>query len=432
MRALDILAAKRDGQELSPAQIRQIVNGYVQDAIPDYQVSAFLMAAFIRGLNKAETSALTQAMIESGSVLDLSDIPGMKVDKHSTGGVGDKTTLVVIPILASLGIVVPKMSGRGLGFTGGTLDKLESIPGYRTDLGPDEIKNQLLKVGAVMTGQSEDMVPADRKLYKLRDATATVESIPLIAASIMSKKIACGADTILLDVKVGSGAFMQDIDQGRELARQMIELGNAFNRKTNAVLSSMDEPLGRAVGNALEVKEAIETLQGKGPEDFASLCLYLSGHLLHMSRKVESAEQGIKMASVAIDNGSALQKFAEIVEAQDGNPRVAEDFSLLPSAEYVYELKADRSGYISNMDCKSVGISAGLLGAGRERKDDSIDHSAGLVMYARLGDRIYDGQTLAKLYANDTGKLQQGIEHLKSAIYICDKPSSKKVVCELL
>jgi pyrimidine-nucleoside phosphorylase len=431
-RIVDIIAAKRDGLELEPEDIQRMVLGYSSDEIPDYQMSAFLMSVYLKGMSPAETYALTESMVHSGEVIDLSAISGIKVDKHSTGGVGDKTTLIVVPILAALGLIVPKMSGRGLGFTGGTLDKLESIPGYRTKLTPDEILAQLQSVGAVIAGQSEKIATADRKMYALRDVTGTVDSIPLIASSIMSKKIACGADVILLDVKFGNGAFMTDIENARELANAMIDIGNRFGRHTAAVLSDMDQPLGQAVGNSLEVKEAIETLHGAGPKDLRDLSALLAGVILEQSGMVNSVDDGIVRALQVIDSGAALKKLEEIISAQGGDPAVCNNPDILPKAPFIETLISSRSGYIHKIDCKSVGIASSLLGAGREHKEDAIDHSAGLVLQVNVGDAVESGQILAHLYSQNMKKLQAGKQRLLDALMVSDTPGYCTNVSEIM
>ncbi len=401
MRIHDIIAAKRDGRELSEGDIRRIVLGYACGEVPDYQMSAFLMAVYLRGFSYDETLALTRAMIDSGTSLDLSSIPGPKVDKHSTGGVGDKTTVVVVPILAACGLRVPKMSGRGLGFTGGTLDKLESIPGFCTSLPLDRFVRQVAEIGAAMAGQTADIVPADKKIYALRDVTATVESVPLIAASVMSKKIACGSDAILLDVKVGSGAFASDIDEGRSLARTMIAIGEGMGRIVGAAITDMSQPLGKAVGNALEVKEAIEVLHNRGPADFRELCTELSSILLQMAESGASPASARSRVEDALASGAARAKFAEIVRAQGGDERIAEDTSLLPTASLVREVVSEESGLVVAMDTKSIGVAASVLGAGRQRKEDEIDPGVGLIIEKKLGDRVEKGDVIARIHAND-------------------------------
>ncbi|MEN6357103.1 MAG: thymidine phosphorylase [Armatimonadota bacterium] len=431
MRIQDIIAAKRDCRELTNGEISRIVMDYAAGEVPDYQMSAFLMAAYINGMSFAETSAMTQAMIDSGEVLDLSSISKTKVDKHSTGGVGDKTTLVVIPVMASCGLAVPKMSGRGLGFTGGTLDKLESIPGFNMALSPDQFVKQVNDIGAAIAGQTHDIVPADKKIYALRDVTATVESIPLIAASIMSKKIACSSDIILLDVKVGSGAFMHDLPRARELARTMIAIGTNLGRKVGTAITDMNQPLGRAVGNALEVAEAIDTLKGDGPADFRHLCVELSAIILYMAAQCKSLDEGRAIASGSLDNGSALKKFAEIISSQDGNPAVIDDYTLLPQAKYKYDVVSERSGFVSEVDCALIGRAACMLGAGRERKEDSIDPAVGIITNKKLGDRVENGEALAELYSNDESKTSEVASAVCKAYTIGDVSIVPPLIHEL-
>lgn len=392
---------------LQESDIRSIVLDYASGTVPDYQMSAFLMAVYLRGLSFAETVSLTQAMIESGTELDLSLIPGPKVDKHSTGGVGDKTTLVVVPILAACGLKVPKMSGRGLGFTGGTLDKLESIPGFSTSLSLERFLRQLDEVGAAMAGQTADIVPADKKIYALRDVTATVDSIPLIAASIMSKKIACGSDVILLDVKVGSGAFAKDIDQARELARTMIAIGEGLGRTVGAAITDMSQPLGRAVGNALEVSEAVDTLRNHGPEDFTELCLQLSAIMLKMADPGYSLGSARSSVESALVSGTARAKFAEIISAQGGDARVVDDMLLLPHAADFHKVVSRQSGVVSAIETAAIGMAASALGAGRERKDDTIDPAVGVVIAKKLGDQVEEGDVLAVIHANGPARVAE-------------------------
>lgn len=432
MRTQDIIAAKRDGRELRQEDIRSIVLGYVSGDVPDYQMSAFLMAAYLRGLSFAETVALTQAMIESGTELDLSLIPGCKVDKHSTGGVGDKTTLVMVPILAASGLKVPKMSGRGLGFTGGTLDKLESIPGFNTSLPLDRFVRQVAEIGAAMAGQTADIVPADKRIYALRDVTATVDSIPLIAASIMSKKIACGSDVILLDVKVGSGAFAKDIDQARELARTMIAIGEGLGRIVGAAITDMSQPLGRAVGNALEVREAIETLHGRGPADLTELCLQLSAILLQMTDPGSSLASARTSVESVLASGVARAKFAEIIETQGGDARVVEDDSVLPRAGHVHEVVSQEAGVVSAIDTAGIGRAASMLGAGRERKEDTIDPAVGIIVEKKLGNAIEKGEALAVIHANDAAPIAEVEALVRKSYMIGASGESPQLVYEII
>ena len=432
MRIQDIIAAKRDGTELAREDISRIVLDYTSGAVPDYQMSAFLMAAFIRGLTPQETSAMTRAMIASGATLDLSSISGIKVDKHSTGGVGDKTTLVIVPILAACGLSVPKMSGRGLDFTGGTLDKLESIPGLTTALSVDRFVSQVANIGAAIAGQTHDIVPADKKIYALRDATATVNSIPLIAASVMSKKIACSSDVILLDVKVGSGAFMRDIESARELARTMIEIGSSFDRKVVAAITDMSQPLGYAIGNALEVAEAIETLKGGGPTDLRNLCIQLAALILYTSGHSNSIEAAREQAACVLDDASALAKFAQIIESQDGDARVLDDLSLLPSAEVAHPVASDRSGSVAGIDAARVGMVASILGAGRKKKEDVIDPAVGVVVRKKLGDRVREGETLAVIHTNDPTLIPQAASMLLDSYHIAEHTEPPQLVHEVI
>jgi len=432
MRTQDIIAAKRDGQELAEDQIRNLILNYTIGRIPDYQMSAFLMAVYLKGLNFRETSIFTQAMVDSGATLDLSSVSGTKVDKHSTGGVGDKTTLVVVPILAARGLKAPKMSGRGLGFTGGTLDKLESIPGFNTALPVERFVNQVKRIGAAIAGQTADIVPADKKIYALRDVTATVESIPLIAASVMSKKIACASDIILLDVKVGSGAFMHDIGQARELARTMIAIGRNLGRKTGAVITDMNQPLGKAVGNALEVREAIDTLQGLGPVDFTNLCVQLSGIMLYMAAQCKSVDEGRDIARATLDTGAALEKFTEIVQAQDGDPRIIDDPSLLPAANHIYTVTSLDSGVVTGMDTARIGVAASVLGAGREKKEDGIDPAVGVIIEKKLGNRVEKGEALAVINANNPALISQAEFHIRESYAFGDPAELSPFVPEII
>jgi len=411
----DVIATKRDGGELSAEQIESLVSGFAAGDIPDYQMSALLMAAFIRGLSSTETFELTRSMIASGSTLDLSSVPGVKIDKHSTGGVGDKTTLVVVPMLAACGLVAAKLSGRGLGFTGGTIDKLESIPGFTTSLTLSRILAQAGAVGAVMAGQSPDLVPADKKIYALRDVTGTVESIPLIAASVMSKKIACGADVILLDVKVGSGAFMRSIDRARELAATMIGIGSSLGRKVEAVITDMSQPLGHAIGNALEVAEAIDTLHGRGSDDLRGLCVELVALALVAAGRIPDMDGARPAALNALGSGAALMKFTEIVSAQGGDARVVDDPTLLPTASIVSEVVCEWDGNVAEIECSALGVAAGVLGAGREKLKSRIDYSAGIVVLKKLGDRVARGEPIALLHGNDAGRIAVASEIVRSA-----------------
>ena len=399
MRVYDLILKKRNGEALTDEEIDYLIDGYVRDSIPDYQVSALAMAVWFRGMSAGETLSLTRAMERSGETLSLDQIPGLKVDKHSTGGVGDKTTLVLAPLVAAAGVPVAKLSGRGLGHTGGTLDKLEAIPGFKTDLDLSEMINLVRDTGVAVAGQTGNLVPADKKLYALRDLTATVDSIPLIAASIMSKKLAAGADAIVLDVKTGDGAFMKEREAAFELARTMVEIGRGAGRKTIALVSSMEQPLGRAVGNALEVKEAIAALRGEGPPDLQRLCLALAGHMLMLAGKVSDEEEGRLLLAGLIRSGAALEKFKEMVRGQHGDPAVADNPGLLPSNAEIFPVPAEESGFVSTLKAEAIGTTAMMLGAGREKKDDRINPSVGIVLDKKIGDRVIKGDLLARVYA---------------------------------
>lgn len=435
MRMYDIIQHKRDNKELSCEEIQFFVEEYTAGNIPDYQAAALAMAIFFNGMTPEETAALTLAMAHSGDVMDLSPIKGIKVDKHSTGGVGDKTSLVLGPMVAALGVPVAKMSGRGLGHTGGTIDKLESFPGFQTGIPEQEFFDNVNRIGIAIAGQTGNLAPADKKLYALRDVTATVESIPLIASSIMSKKIAAGADVIVLDVKVGSGAFMKDEESAVKLADTMVRIGDAVGKKTMAVVSDMDEPLGFAVGNALEVKEAIDTLAGNGPQDLYELCLELGSHMVAGAGKAQNCAEAKEMLAGTIKDGSALKKLAELVEAQGGNPEAVYDTELLPKASIEYEYRADTDGYVSCIVCDIVGTSAMVLGGGRENKDSVIDLSVGIVLEAKKGAYVHKGDVLARFYANDENKLSDAIKRFADAYVIEDtRPAEscliKKVIME--
>lgn len=400
MRMYDVILKKRQGIELTDSELQWLIHGYVAGDIPDYQMSAFLMAVIFKGMTPNELGAFTMAMAHSGDMVDLSAIKGIKVDKHSTGGVGDKTTLVIASLVAACGGVVAKMSGRGLGHTGGTIDKMESIPGLRTELSEEEFRNQVNNIGVAVIGQSSNIAPADKKIYALRDVTATVDSIPLIASSIMSKKLASGADAILLDVKVGSGAFMKTIDDARLLAQAMVDIGNANGRLVKAVITDMDRPLGQAIGNALEIAEVIQALKGRGPQDLTHECLVMATHLLVMSEKGDY-DNCYSMVQTALQNGAGLAKLRELIVAQGGKGQVVDDTSLLGSARFTYDIRASKAGYIAHMNTEDCGIASVMLGAGRIVKDGPIDMTAGIVMHKKTGDAVVAGDVLATLYAND-------------------------------
>ncbi|MBS3908260.1 MAG: pyrimidine-nucleoside phosphorylase [Actinobacteria bacterium] len=397
-----LLAKKRDGKALTDSEIRFLVGGYVAGEIPDYQMSAFLMAAFIRGLDEDETFSLTGAMAESGETIDLSSIGGVKVDKHSTGGVGDKVTLVLAPMMAAVGANVAKMSGRGLGHTGGTIDKLESIPGFHSDLGRGRFIEQVAEIGIALIGQTDEICPADKKIYALRDVTATVPNIPLIASSIMSKKIAGGADVILLDVKVGTGAFMKTLDEAKELAQTLVSLGKRFGKQSVAVISDMSQPLGITIGNALEVEEAIDTMKGFGSPDLLELCTELGAQLMMKAGLAASPREAVEALSEVLESGKALEKFREFIEAQGGDGSVVDDpRRVLPHAKYVEDLIIADSGYVVGVNAEELGVAARILGAGRKTKDDVIDHTAGIVVAKKVGDYINAGETVAQMRSGD-------------------------------
>lgn len=433
MRMYDIIQHKRDNKELSGEEIQFFVKEYTAGNIPDYQAAALAMAIFFNGMTPEETAALTLAMAHSGDVMDLTPIKGVKVDKHSTGGVGDKTSLVLGPMVAALGVPVAKMSGRGLGHTGGTIDKLESFPGFQTGIPEQEFFDNVNRIGIAIAGQTGNLAPADKKLYALRDVTATVESIPLIASSIMSKKIAAGADVIVLDVKVGSGAFMKDEESAVKLADTMVRIGDNVGKKTMAVVSDMDEPLGYAVGNALEVKEAIDTLAGNDPQDLYELCLELGSHMVAGAGKAQNCAEAKEMLAGTIKDGSALRKLAELVEAQGGNPEAVYDTELLPKASIEYEYRADTEGYVSRIVCDIVGTSAMVLGGGRENKDSVIDLSVGIVLEAKKGAYVHKGDVLARFYANDENKLSDAVKRFADAYVIEDtKPAGSRLIKKVI
>jgi pyrimidine-nucleoside phosphorylase len=422
MRAVDIIARKRDAMTLTAEEIDFFVEGFTQGSIPDYQVAAWLMAIVLRGMDRQETIDLTMAMVRSGEQLKLDDIDSFVADKHSTGGVGDKTTLVVAPLVAAAGVHVGKMSGRGLGFTGGTLDKLDSITGFRADLPVEEFRAQLRSIGIVVTGQSADLAPADGKLYSLRDVTATVDSLPLIASSVMSKKIALGADGIVLDVKVGTGAFMKTTRAAQDLAMLMVDIGRKTGRRVRAVLSDMNQPLGRAVGNAVELQEAIDTLKGMGPSDFRQHCLTMASQMLLVAGKCDSEDDALAELVALLDGGQALVKFKEWISAQGGDTDFINDPSLLPMAKLIKDLPAPRSGYVSALDAREVGLTSMLLGGGRARKSDLVDHAVGIVLQAKIGEKVTEGQPLLTIHANDGAKLSGAQQRLFAAFEWSDEP----------
>lgn len=412
MRMVDIIEKKRDGKELTTAEINFFIEGYTKGDIPDYQASALAMAIYFQDMNDRERADLTRAMVESGDTIDLSGIEGIKVDKHSTGGVGDTTTLVLAPLVASLGVPVAKMSGRGLGHTGGTIDKLESIAGFHVELTREQFIDLVNRDKVAVIGQSGNLTPADKKLYALRDVTGTVNSIPLIASSIMSKKIAAGADAIVLDVKTGDGAFMKTQEDAEELAHAMVRIGNHVGRKTIAIISDMSQPLGFAIGNALEVKEAIETLQGKGPKDLTELVLTLGSQMVILAGKAKTSEEAKEMLLDAIHSGKALAKFKEFLANQGGDASIVDDLTKLPQAKYKIELPAKQSGYISRMVADEIGVASMILGAGRATKEDVIDLAVGLVLHKKVGDKVEEGESILTIYSN-----RENVEDVKQKLY---------------
>lgn len=415
MRMYDLILKKRSKAALSTEEINYMVDGFTKGEIPDYQMSAMMMAIYFQGMDDRETVDLTMAMANSGDTLDLSAIEGIKVDKHSTGGVGDKTSLVLTPMVAACGVPVAKMSGRGLGHTGGTIDKLESFAGFSTGISTEEFIHNVNRIKVSIMGQTADLAPADKKLYALRDVTGTVENMSLIASSIMSKKIAAGADAIVLDVKTGSGAFMKTQEDAFLLAQKMVRIGNGAGRKTVAIVSDMDQPLGYAIGNALEVKEAIETLSGKGCKDLLELCLVLGSYMLLAAEKAGSLEEARKQLMDKINSGEALQKLAEFVEAQGGNKDAVYDTTLLPQASRQIEVLSQTEGYISHIICDEIGICSLILGGGRETKESIIDLSVGLVLHKKVGDYVEEGESLATIYGNDDAKIEEAIKRFMAA-----------------
>ncbi|MBP2642146.1 MAG: pdp [Firmicutes bacterium] len=430
MRMVDVIAKKRDGLELTQKEIAALVEDYCREEIPDYQMAALLMAVYFRGMTDKETAALTMAMANSGQRVDLSSVSGIKVDKHSTGGVADTTTLVLAPLVAAAGVPVAKMSGRGLGFTGGTIDKLESIPGFKTMLTQEEFIANLNKWNIAVTGQTPNITPADGKMYALRDVTSTVDSIPLIASSIMSKKIAAGADKIVLDVKTGSGAFMKHLDDAVTLAQAMVRIGNLVNRETIAIITSMAEPLGVAVGNSLEVEEAIDILAGTGgSEDLRRVCLTIGSHMLMAAGQASSFQAGYETLEELLINGKGLSKFKELLAAQGGSPEVVTQRNLLPEAAFEIKVPAMQTGFVQAVDTALIGYSAMVLGAGREHKEQAIDLGAGLIMKCRIGDYVHQGDTVAILYTNQKEKLSQALTKVGEAVRIGqEEPVKPKLI----
>jgi pyrimidine-nucleoside phosphorylase/thymidine phosphorylase len=433
MRTVDLIQRKRNGEELSPDEITFLVNGYTQGEIPDYQVSAFLMAVFFSGMTDREVSAFTDVMIRTGETVDLSGIPGLKVDKHSTGGVGDKTSLISAPLAAAAGVVVPMISGRGLGHTGGTLDKLESIPGFRTDLTIDEFRAQLAEHGLAFIGQTAEIAPADGKFYALRDATATVESIPLIASSIMSKKLAVGLDAIVLDVKVGTGAFMKRQVEARRLAQMMVGIGRRADVRVQALITDMNQPLGYAIGNALEVMEVSQTLQNAGPTDLTRISLELAARMIFLAKLVPTLDEARELAQQKLLDGSGYRKFKDVIQAQGGNPQVLDRFELLPNATGVREVASPRAGYVSAIDAELIGTASSIMGAGRSTKEDSIDPAVGIILEVKTGQKVDAGAVLCRLYYTSEEHVEEAAQQIEDAFRIsATPPEERELILEVV
>jgi len=426
VRAVDVIRKKRDSVELTQHEIESFVSAYTRGEIPDYQVSAWLMAVVLRGMTRPETAALTDAMLRSGEVLDLSSLAPRKVDKHSTGGVGDKTSLVLAPLAAAAGLAVPMISGRGLGHTGGTLDKLEAIPGFNVNLPVAEFRHVLDVCGCAMIGQTAEIAPADRKLYALRDVTGTVESPYLICASIMSKKLAEGIDALVLDVKTGSGAFMKNEKDAAFLAELMVETGERMGKEVVALITDMDQPLGNLIGNALEVVEVIDVLRGAGPEDLRELCLELSGWMLHLGAVTSSVSDGKKESKKLIASGKALEKFRQMIELQGGDARVIDEAKRLPQAHHTVQVKSAQAGFVASMQCEQIGTACVILGGGRERKEDSVDPAVGIVLHKKVGDRVDSGEPLATVYYNSEAKAQRACQLIEQSCEVADALPTKR------
>jgi pyrimidine-nucleoside phosphorylase len=433
MRTVDLIQRKRDGEELTPEEIEFLVEGYTSGNIPDYQMSAFLMAVYFSGMSDREVSRLTECMLRSGDTVNLSAIPGIKVDKHSTGGVGDKTSFIVAPLAAAAGVVVPMMSGRSLGHTGGTLDKLESIPGFRTNLTAPEFEKQLAELGLCFIGQTDRLAPADRKLYALRDVTATVESIPLISSSIMSKKLAEGVDALVLDVKVGSGAFMKKQVDARRLAQTMVGIGRRMDKKVQALITNMNQPLGYAVGNALEIMEASQTLQNAGPADLTKLSLELAARMIFLGKKTETLEEARRVAEKHLVDGSAYKKFKQVVAAQGGNPQALDKFELLPNATGMREVSSPRGGYVTAIEAEDIGTASNMIGAGRDKKEDSIDPAVGIILEVKTGEKVDAGSVLCRLYYTKEDRVDEAAEMVEDAFRISgQKPDERELILEVV
>jgi pyrimidine-nucleoside phosphorylase len=433
MRTVDLIQRKRDGEELAPEEIDFLVDGYTSGDIPDYQMSAFLMAVYFSGMTDREVSRLTECMLRSGETVDLSAVEGIKVDKHSTGGVGDKTSLIVAPLAAAAGVVVPMMSGRALGHTGGTLDKLESIPGFRTNLTPDDVQRQLAEMSLCFLSQTDRLAPADGKLYALRDVTATVESIPLICSSIMSKKLAEGLDALVLDVKVGNGAFMKKQVDARRLAQMMVGVGRRMDKRVQALITDMSQPLGYAVGNALEVMEASQTLQNAGPNDLTKLSIELAARMIFLAKKTPTLDEARRLAEQKLVDGSGYKKFKQVVAAQGGNPQALDKFELLPNATGMREVASPRGGYVSVIDAEDIGLASNMIGSGRDRKEDSIDPAVGIILEVKVGEKVDAGSVLCRLYYTREDRVEEAADLVEGAFRIsAQKPEERELILEVV
>jgi len=433
MRTVDLIQRKRDGGELDTGEISYLVDGYTRGEIPDYQMSAFLMAVFFAGMTDREVSTMTDCMIRSGETVDLSDVNGVKVDKHSTGGVGDKTSLIVAPLAAAAGVIVPMMSGRALGHTGGTLDKLESIPGFRTDLTPEQAKAQLSEIGLVFIGQSDRVAPADGKLYSLRDVTATVESIALIASSIMSKKLAEGLDALVLDVKVGSGAFIKKQVDARRLAQMMVGIGRRVDKRVQALITDMNQPLGYAVGNALEVMEVSQTLMNQGPPDLTRLSIELAARMIFLAKITPTLDDARHLAETKLVDGSGYRKFKQVIQAQGGNAQALDKFELLPNATGMREIASPRAGYVSAIEAEDIGRASTLMGAGRDRKDDRIDPAVGVILEVKVGEKVDAGAVLCRLYYTSEERVEEAAELVEGAFRVSSqKAEDRELILEVV
>jgi pyrimidine-nucleoside phosphorylase/thymidine phosphorylase len=433
MRTVDLIHRKRDGEELDPGEIAYLIDSYTRAEIPDYQMAAFLMAVFFAGMTDREVTALTEYMMRSGEAVDLSSIPGTKVDKHSTGGVGDKTSLIVAPLAAAAGVIVPMISGRALGHTGGTLDKLESIPGMRTDLTPDQFRAQLAEIGLCFVGQSDLLAPADGKLYALRDVTATVESIPLIASSIMSKKMSEGLDALVLDVKVGSGAFMKKQVDARRLAQMMVGIGRRMDKRVQALITDMNQPLGYAVGNALEVMEVSQTLMNQGPADLTRLSLELASRMIFLAKITPTLDDARQVAENKLVDGSGYRKFKQVIQAQGGNPQALDKFELLPNATGMREISSPRAGYVSIINAEDIGRASTMMGAGRDQKDDRIDPAVGVILEVKVGEKIDSGSVLCRLYYTSEEHVEEAAEMVEGAFRISgQRPEERSLILEVV